>query len=113
MLPECGVIVGFSADSRLLVVRGYKDVRLWRLADGAVTTVPLDNYVHRGIDGWADVHGIEPYAVFGMTNGVLEHWNLATMSRVASWQVHEGEVSHSGIFSGWPIHRYQRHKRRR
>ena len=51
--------------------------------------------------------------MFGMTNGVLEYWNLATMSRVASWQVHEGKVSHSGIFSGWPIHRYQRHKRRR
>jgi WD40 repeat protein len=98
MLPECGVIVGFSADSRLLVVRGYKGYRLWRLEDGAVTTVPLDNYVHRGIDGWADVHGVEPYAVFGMTNGVLEHWNLATMSRVASWQVHEGEVA-TAVFS--------------
>jgi len=93
MLPENGLITGFSADSRLLVFGGYKDFRLWRLPGGAVTTFPLDNYVHRGFDAWADVHGIEPYAVFGMTNGVLEHWNLATMSRVASWQVHEGEVS--------------------
>ena len=25
-------------------------------------------------------------ALFGMTNGILEHWNLATMSRVASWR---------------------------
>jgi WD40 repeat protein len=98
MLPECGFIVGFSADSRLLVVRGYKDCKVWCLADGAVTTVPLDNYVKRGMDGWADVHGSEPYAVFGMTNGVLEHWNLATMSRVASRQVHEGKVS-AAVFS--------------
>jgi WD40 repeat protein len=93
MLPECGVIVGFSADSRLLVVHGYKDFRLWRLADGAVTTVPLDNYVLRRPAGWADAHGIEPYAVFGMANGVLEHWNLATMSRVVSWRVSETGVS--------------------
>jgi WD40 repeat protein len=49
--------------------------------------------VLRSIDGWADVHGNEPYAVFGMTNGVLEHWNLATMSRVASWRVSETGVS--------------------
>jgi WD40 repeat protein len=98
MLRECGHIVGFSADSRLLVVRGYKDYRLWRLADGAVTTVPLDNYVVRGADDWADVHGIEPYAAFGRFNGVLEHWNLATTSRIASWQVHEGAVS-TTVFS--------------
>jgi WD40 repeat protein len=97
-LPVSGVIAGFSADSRLLVAWSYRDVKLWRLADGVNTTVPLDNYVKRGIDGWADVHGVEPYAVFGMGNGVLEHWNLATMSRVASWQVHEGEVA-TAVFS--------------
>ena len=28
MLPECGLIVGFSADSRLLVVRGFKDCQI-------------------------------------------------------------------------------------
>jgi WD40 repeat protein len=66
---------------------------LWSLEDGVVKTVPLDNYVTRGADAWADVHGIEPYAVLGRFNGVLEHWNLATMSRIAFWQVHEGEVS--------------------
>jgi WD40 repeat protein len=92
-LEGCGLIIGFSADSRRLVVRGYKDDRLWSLDDGVVKTVPLDNYVTRGADAWADVHGIEPHAVFGRFNGVLEHWNLATMSRIAFWQVHEGEVS--------------------
>jgi WD40 repeat protein/serine/threonine protein kinase len=92
MRPGCAVIIGFSSDSRLLVVRGYKDCRLWPLADGEVTTVPLTNFVYRNIDPWADVHGIEPYAAFGMANGALEHWNLATMSRVASWQVHEDAV---------------------
>jgi WD40 repeat protein len=93
LLSEFGLITGFSADSRLLVGRGYKNFGLWRLADGAATTVSLANHVHRGADGWADVHGIEPYAVFGRFNGVLEHWNLGTMSRIASWQVHEGAVS--------------------
>ncbi len=93
MGPGCAVIIGFSTDSRQLVVRGYKDCRVWRLEDGEVTTVPLTNFVYRNNDPWADVHGIEPYAAFGMANGVLEHWNLATMSRVASWQVHEGAVS--------------------
>jgi WD40 repeat protein/serine/threonine protein kinase len=91
-LPGCGKIIGFSADSRLLVVRGFKGIKSWRLADGAITTVPLESYHARGISPRADVHGIEPFAVFGMTNGDLEHWNLATMSRVASWRVHEGEV---------------------
>jgi len=97
------VIAGFSADSRLLVGRSYKSFSLWRLdapalADDAVTTVSLANHVHRGADGWADVHGIEPYAAFGRFNGILEHWNLATMSRIASWQVHEGAVS-TTVFS--------------
>jgi WD40 repeat protein len=31
--------------------------------------------------------------VFGQTNGVLEHWNLATMSRLASWQAHQTGVA--------------------
>jgi WD40 repeat protein/serine/threonine protein kinase len=93
MGPGCAVIIGFSTDSRQLLVRSYKECRVWRLEDGEVTTVPLTNFVYRNNDPWADVHGIEPYAAFGMANGVLEHWNLATMSRVASWQVHEGAVS--------------------
>jgi len=97
-LPGCGLITGFSADSRLLVVQGFrpdvgfKGYRLWHLANGAVTNIPLDNYEFRGTDAWGDVHGVEPHAVFGRFNGVLEHWNLATMTRVASWRVHEGEV---------------------
>jgi WD40 repeat protein/serine/threonine protein kinase len=97
-LPGCGLIIGFSADSRLLVVRGFKDIRSWRLEDGAETTLPLDIYQARGLSPRADLHGIDPYAVFGMTNGDLEHWNLATMSRIASCQVHEGEVI-TAVFS--------------
>lgn len=103
MLPGSGVITGFSADSRVLVVQGYrpdvgfKGYRLWHLANGAVTngavtTIPLENFAFRGTDAWADVHGNEPYVVFGRHNGVLEHWNLATMTRVASWRVHETAV---------------------
>ena len=42
---------------------------------------------------WADVHGIEPHAVFGLTNGVLEYWNLATLSRIRSWRVHDKGVA--------------------
>jgi WD40 repeat protein len=97
-LPGCGLIIGFSANSRLLVVRGFKDIRSWRLQDGAETTLPLDIYQERGLSPRADLHGIKPYAVFGMTNGDLEHWNLETMSRIASWQVHEGEVV-TAVFS--------------
>jgi WD40 repeat protein len=97
-LPECGLIIGFSADSRLLVGRGFKAIRLWRLEDGVVTPIPLDGLLERGLSPRADLHGIEPYAVFGMTNGELEHWNLATMSRIDFWQVHEGEVI-SAVFS--------------
>ncbi|MEO8426841.1 MAG: protein kinase [Verrucomicrobiota bacterium] len=99
MLPGCGLITGFSADNRLLVVQGYKGgdgfkgYKSWHLADGAVTTIPLDNFTWRGMDTWADVRGFEPNAVFGMTNGVLEHWNLATMTRVAQRRVHETGVS--------------------
>jgi WD40 repeat protein/serine/threonine protein kinase len=93
MLQDYAVIVGFSDDSRRLVIKGFKDFRVWSLEDNVVEMVPLDNFVHRGANAWADVHGIEPYAAFGMPNGVLEHWNLATMSRIASWQVDEGEVS--------------------
>jgi WD40 repeat protein len=97
MHPGCGVIVGFSADGRLLVGRGIEDCRLLRLADGDVRTVPLDNYVLRRRDHSADVHGIEPYAVFGMGNGVLEHWNLAAMSRVASWRVSQTAVATAAL----------------
>jgi WD40 repeat protein/serine/threonine protein kinase len=97
-ISECALITGFSADSRLLVVRGNKNFSLWRLADDTVTPVPLANHVFRGAYGWADVHGIEPYAVFGRFNGVLEHWDLATMSPIASWPAHQGEVS-TAVFS--------------
>jgi WD40 repeat protein len=98
-LPECGLIIGFSADSRLLFVRGFKEIRSWRLEDGAVRTI-IPYTQERGLSPRADVYGIEPYAVFGKTNGVLEHWNLSTtpMSPIASWQVHEGEVI-TAVFS--------------
>jgi WD40 repeat protein/serine/threonine protein kinase len=96
-LPGCGLIIGISADSRQLVVRGFKDIRSWRIADGAVRTI-IPYSQERGLSPRADLHGIEPYAVFGMTNGDLEHWNLGTMSRIASWQVHEGEVI-TAVFS--------------
>jgi WD40 repeat protein len=96
-LPGCGLIIGFSADSRQLVVRGFKDIRSWRLEDGAVSTI-IPYSQERGLSPRADVHGIQPYAVFGMTNGDLEHWNLGTMSRIDSWQVHEGEVI-TAVFS--------------
>ena len=44
---------------------------------------------------WAsrDLHGIEPKAVYGRTDGLLEVWNLATMSRVTSWRVDDGDVA--------------------
>jgi WD40 repeat protein len=94
----CGLIIGFSADSRVLVMRGFEDIRSWRLGDGAVVTIPLASYVERGLSPRADVHGIQPFAAFGMTNGVIEHWNLATMSRIASWKVSETAIS-SAAFS--------------
>ncbi len=93
MLPDFGVIAGFSADSRLLVARSLKEAGTRHLADGATNTIPLENWDHRGVATWMDVHGVEPYAVFGQTNGILEHWNLATMSRVASWRAHETGVA--------------------
>jgi WD40 repeat protein len=96
-LPGYGLIIGFSADSRMLFVRGFKEIKSWRLEDGAVRTI-IPYTQERGLSPRADVYGIEPYAVFGKTNGDLEHWNLATMSRVASWQVHEGEVI-TAVFS--------------
>jgi WD40 repeat protein/serine/threonine protein kinase len=95
---EGGLIIGFSADSRLLFIRGFKEISSWRLADGAVTTIPIDGYQERGLSPRADVHGIEPYAAFGQADGTLEYWNLATMSQIASWKVHEREVI-TAVFS--------------
>jgi WD40 repeat protein/serine/threonine protein kinase len=98
MLPRCGIVVGFSADSRLLLLRGLTDHRLWRRADGAVTKVPFDPLTdHRGMDTWSDVHGVEPHAAFGQEDGTLEFWNLATMSRVTSWRVSEAAVSTAAL----------------
>jgi WD40 repeat protein len=95
MFAGCAIIIGFSDDSRLLVVRDLKDHRLWHRANGSVTTLPLgplSNLTHTGMD-WSDVHGIEPHAVFGQMDGTLEYWNLATMNRVTSWRVSETGVS--------------------
>ncbi|MFO0897435.1 MAG: WD40 repeat domain-containing protein [Pirellulales bacterium] len=92
MIPGCHIIIGFTTDSRQLVARGFKDCRVWRLAADEVATVPLAKFVHRLGDSWAAVHGSEPYAAFGQVDGTLEYWNLATMSPIASWKVHEGAV---------------------
>jgi WD40 repeat protein len=88
------MITGFSADSRLLVLRGSKaHHQVWNLADDAMRGIPLDSSTFRGLDTYADVRGVEPYAVFGKTNGTVEFWNLGTMSRVKSWRVSETGVA--------------------
>src|SRR5262249_5796482 len=92
-----GVVVGFSADSRLIVVHGFRDTKLWDLADGALMGVPLTTFTHRGLDTWADVRGSQPYGVFGQTNGTVELWNLGTMSRVPSWRVSETGVQTAAL----------------
>jgi len=100
-LPGCFVVAGFSSDSRRLVGVGYGESRLWNLENGAITTIPFQDYKklqYRGVDYrfmWAsrDLHGIEPKAVYGRTDGLLEVWNLATMSRVTSWRVDDGDVA--------------------
>ncbi|MGI8602420.1 MAG: protein kinase domain-containing protein [Verrucomicrobiales bacterium] len=99
-LPDCHVVAGFSSDSRRLVGVGYRASRLWNLEAGAMTTIPLQDYdklrdrsYFRSTCASEDAQGMEPKAVYGRTNGVLEIWNLATMSRVTSWRVHEGIVA--------------------
>jgi WD40 repeat protein/tRNA A-37 threonylcarbamoyl transferase component Bud32 len=99
-LPECLLVTGFSSDSRRLVGIGYRESRLWNLEDDARRMIPLQDYNKlrdRNYFGFMsaseDVHGVEPNAVFGRTNGVLEVWNLATMSRVTSWRVDESNVA--------------------
>jgi WD40 repeat protein len=98
-LPECFLVAGFSSDSRRLVGVGYGESRLWNLENGAISIIPLQDYkkLHYRDDYrfmWAskDVHGMEPKAVYGRTDGVLEVWNLA-MSQVTSWRVDDGEVA--------------------
>jgi WD40 repeat protein len=36
---------------------------------------------------------MEPKAVYGRTNGFLDVWNLATMTRVNSWRVHDSDAA--------------------
>ena len=98
-LPECFMVTGFSSDSRRLVGVGFGESRLWNLENGAITTIPLQDYKKLQYLGdyrfmWAsrDLHGLEPKAVYGRTDGLLEVWNLATMSRVTSWRVADGDV---------------------
>jgi len=95
MLQGSGIITGFSADGRQLVVGGFTNYRVWQVSGVAPTTIPLDpaTFKFRGLDTWSDAHGLEPYAVFGMTNGFMEYWNLATMVRETSWRVHDTGVS--------------------
>jgi WD40 repeat protein len=100
-LPKSGLVTGFSSDSRRLVTYGFKDSRVWHPADGTMKTIPLENYTELHGRDWptcSDVNGIEPLAVYGRSDGVLEFWNLATMSRVTSWQAHEREVA-TAVFS--------------
>jgi WD40 repeat protein len=99
-LPECFVVTGFSSDSRRLVGVGFGESRLWNLENGAITTIPLQDYKKLQYRGdylfmWAsrDLQGIEPKAVYARTDGLLEVWNLATMSRVTSWRVDDGDVA--------------------
>ena len=106
-LPECLLVTGFSSDSRRLVGVGYGESRLWNLQDGAMTTIPLQDYNElrdRGYFGFMcasrDVHSVELKAVYGRTNGVLEVWNLATMSRVTSWRVDDGAVATAAFSPG-------------
>jgi WD40 repeat protein len=100
-LSECFVVAGFSSDSRRLVGIGSGESRVWNLENGASTTIPLQDYKklqYRGVDYrfmWAsrDLHGREPKAVYGRTDGLVEIWNLANMSRVTSWSIEDGDVA--------------------
>jgi WD40 repeat protein len=73
---------------------------LWNLDDGAMTSIPLQDFNKlrdRGyfdfMCGSEDVLGAEPKAVYGRTDGFLEVWNLATMTRVSSWRAGDGDVT--------------------
>ena len=99
-LPECFLVAGFSSDSHRLVGVGSGQSRLWNLESGAITTIPLQDYrkLHHRDDyrlmrASRDLYGIEPKAVVGRTDGVVEVWNLATMSRVSSWRADDGDVA--------------------
>jgi WD40 repeat protein len=99
-LPVCFLVMGFSLDSRQLVGVGDGESRLWNLKNGAITTIPLQDYKklqyrsdYRYMRASRDLHGIEPKAIYGCTDGVVEVWNLATMSRVTSWRIEDGEVA--------------------
>jgi WD40 repeat protein/serine/threonine protein kinase len=93
-LPDCVFVAGFSSDSRRLVGAGYGTSKLWNLENGAMTTIPLEDYgkllqdrkYFNFTSASRDAHGIEPQAVFGRTDGLVEVWNLATMSRVGCWR---------------------------
>jgi eukaryotic-like serine/threonine-protein kinase len=103
-LPGCLLVAGFSSDSRRLVGVGYKESKLWNLENGAMTNVPLQGFNKLRDRKWngfmqasEDACGAEPKAVYGQTNGVLEVWNLASMSRVASWRVDDQFVATAAI----------------
>jgi len=94
------LVTGFSSDSRLLLVDGFGDSRLWNLTNGAVTTIPLEKYHTLHYRGWRgclattrEARGPEPKAVYGRSDGLVELWNLSTMSCVTSWRAEETEVT--------------------
>jgi WD40 repeat protein/serine/threonine protein kinase len=99
-LPDCIHVAGFSADSRRLMGAGYRTATLWNLDDGAMTTIPIQDYgklfEDRGYSNFAsasrDVHGTEPLAVFGLTNGRVEVWDTAAMTCVSSWQSGDSDI---------------------
>jgi WD40 repeat protein len=104
-LSECLLVTGFSSDSRRLLGVGYGESRLWNLQDGAMTPIPLQDYNKLRDRGYfrfmcasEDMHGVEFKAVYGRADGVLEVWNLATLSRVSAWRAHEREVK-TAVFS--------------
>jgi WD40 repeat protein len=99
-LPGCQYAVGFSPDSRRLVGAGYNQAKWWNLVDGTVTAIPIQNYdkllPHRGfveiVSTSRDVHGTEPLVAFGLTDGIVEICDTASMTTIASWRVSDGDV---------------------
>ena len=99
-LSECFLIAGFSSDSRRLVGVGSAQSKLWNLENGAIATIPLQGTQkppsrgeYRSLRASRDVQGTEPKAVCVQADGVVELWDLATMSRLCSWQADDEDVT--------------------
>ena len=99
-LSDFQYAVGFLANSGQLVGAGYGAAALWKPDVGSTTAIPIPNYdqllKHRDYKEIAsasrDVHPTEPLVAFGLTDGIVEIWDTATMSCAASWRVGEGDV---------------------